>query len=72
MSGTNSDADSIPSDVEPPDANDETHTDGGAPTDKAHEEVGDGSSTGSIPAGLTVSEMEEFVKKGGGNEGGTG
>ena len=72
MSGTSEDAESIPSDVEPPDASDETHTEGGTPTDKAHEEVGDGSLTGSIPAGLTVSEMEEFMKKETGNEGGTG
>jgi hypothetical protein len=71
MSGTNDDADSIPSDVEPADADDATHTESGAPTDKAHEEVGDGSSTGSVPAGLTVSEMEEFMKKPS-NEGGTG
>ena len=72
MSGTVDDADSIPSDVQPPEADDAEHTEGGAPTDKAHEEAGDGSSTGSIPAGLTVSEMEEFVKKGGSNEGGAG
>jgi len=72
MSGTADDADTIPSDVQPPEADDASHTEGGAPTDKAHKEAGDGSSTGSIPAGLTVSEMEEFVKKGGGNEGGVG
>lgn len=72
MSGTNDDVNSIPSDVEAPDAEDATHTGSGAPTDKAHEEVGDGSSTGSIPAGLTISEMEELSKKGGGNEGGAG
>ena len=71
MSGSANDADSIPSDVQPPD-DDATHTEGGAPTDQAHEEAGDGSSTGSIPAGLTVSEMEEFVKKGNSNEGGAG
>jgi len=72
MSGTNDDVDSIPSDVQPPDADEATHTEGGAPTDVAHEEAGDGSSTGSIPAGLSVSEMEEFIKKTAGNEGGAG
>lgn len=72
MSGTNDDADSIPSDVSPPHADDAKHTEGGAPTDKAHGEVGDGSTTGSVPAGLTLAEMDKLAKEGNSNDGGTG
>ena len=35
------------------------HTESGAPTDKAHKDAGDGYTTGSVPAGLTVDEMLE-------------
>ena len=73
MSGTTDDPDSVPSDVPLPEDNDDaTHTKGGAPTDKAHEDVGDGSTTGSVPAGLTLAEMDEIAKEGNGNEGGVG
>lgn len=73
MSGTTDDADSIPSDVAVPEANDDaTHTKGGAPTDKAHEDVGDGSTTGSVPAGLTLAEMDEIANEGTSNDGGVG
>ena len=73
MSGTKDDADSFPSDVPLPEVDDDTtHTKGGAPTDKAHEDVGDGSTTGSVPAGLTLAEMDEIAKEGNGNEGGVG
>lgn len=34
-----------------------TQTGSGAATDKAHQEAGDGSATGSVPAGLTVNEL---------------
>lgn len=33
------------------------HTEGGAPTDKAHQDAGDGSLTGSVPAGLSSEEL---------------
>jgi hypothetical protein len=36
-----------------------THTESGAPTDEAHREVGDGTLTGSMPAGLSPEEMAE-------------
>lgn len=72
MSGSANDAESIPSDVELPETDDATYTDGGAPTDEAHEKAGDGSSTGSVPAGLTISELEEVARNGNSNDGGTG
>ena len=45
-----------------PTIGDAEHTAQGAPTDAAHQAVGDGSLTGSIPAGLTIREMEERRK----------
>ncbi|HEY0425320.1 MAG TPA: hypothetical protein VGC82_18520, partial [Rhodopila sp.] len=33
------------------------HTAGGAPTDAAHQDAGDGALTGSVPAGLTAREL---------------
>jgi hypothetical protein len=33
------------------------HTEGGAPTDAAHQDAGDGALTGSVPAGLTAQEL---------------
>lgn len=47
-------------------------TEQGAPTDKAHKDAGDGSSTGSVPAGLTVDELEQQAEKPVNNDGGTG
>jgi len=35
------------------------HTEGGAPTDAAHQDVGDGTLTGSVPAGLSRDELLE-------------
>lgn len=49
-----------------------THTETGAPTDQAHEDAGDGSSAGSVPAGLTVAELLKQAEEGGGSEGGAG
>jgi hypothetical protein len=40
----------------------ETHTKSGAPTDKAHLEAGDGSLLGSIPAGLSIEELQEIAE----------
>jgi hypothetical protein len=40
------------------------HTPGGAPTDAAHQDAGDGALTGSVPAGLTTEELSERASKG--------
>ncbi|MFC0385006.1 hypothetical protein [Muricoccus vinaceus] len=51
---------------------DETHTEGGAPTDAAHEEDGDGTLSGSVPAGLSSRELRELAESGKTDDGGTG
>lgn len=51
---------------------DNAHTGQGAPTDEAHRDAGDGSLTGSVPAGLTVSELEKQAEEGARDDGGTG
>ncbi len=71
MSGSKDDADTAPSDVEKPTA-DETHTGQGAPTNKAHQDAGDGSLTGSTPAGLTVDELLKQANSGKSDDAGTG
>ena len=71
MSDTDKAADTAPSDTELPDASD-THTDQGAPTDKAHQDAGDGSLTGSIPAGLTADELLKLMNSDKPVDGGTG
>jgi hypothetical protein len=38
------------------------HTPGGAPTDAAHQDIGDGALTGSVPAGLTTDELRERAR----------
>jgi hypothetical protein len=38
------------------------HTAEGAPTDAAHEAVGDGTLIGSIPPGISPEELEEIAK----------
>ena len=70
-SGGKGDADTAPSDVPAP-GGDSTHTGQGAPTDGAHQEAGDGSLTGSTPAGLTVDELLEQADSGKPDDGGTG
>lgn len=60
---------SAPSDDTKSDA---THTETGAPTDQAHKDAGDGSTAGSVPAGLTVNELLKQAEEGGGSEGGAG
>ncbi len=63
--------DTTPSDVGPaPDG--ASHTEGGAPTNKAHEDAGDGSLSGAIPAGLTVDELLEQANSDKTDDGGTG
>jgi hypothetical protein len=49
-----------------------THTKSGAPTDKAHLEAGDGSLLGSIPAGLSIEELQEIADSDQSVESGTG
>jgi hypothetical protein len=71
MSGSKDDADTAPSDVEVPTA-DKTHTEQGAPTDAAHQDAGDGSLTGSIPAGLTADELLKQANSDRPSDGGTG
>ena len=70
-SGSKDDADAAPSDVEPP-TEAEGHTDQGAPTDQAHQDAGDGSLTGSVPAGLTTDELRELANSNKPSDGGTG
>ena len=60
-----------PTDAEPPKA-DAGHTEGGAPTDKAHEDAGDGALTGAVPAGLSGDELQEIANSGKTDDGGTG
>ena len=50
----------------------ETNTEQGAPTDKAHEDAGDGSLQGSVPAGLTTDELLEQAESPKTDDGGTG
>lgn len=71
MSGSKDDADTAPSNVARP-TPDRAHTGQGAPTDEAHQDAGDGSLTGSIPAGLTVDELMEQANSNKPNDGGTG
>lgn len=70
MSGSEQDAETAPSDVPVPTA--ATHTDGGAPTDEAHQDAGDGTLTGSVPAGLSVDELLQQAANGKTDDGGTG
>ena len=70
MSGSEDDAETAPSDVPVP--QDTAHTEGGAPTDEAHQDAGDGTLTGSVPAGLSVGELLEQAEGGKTDDGGTG
>ena len=47
-------------------------TDQGAPTDAAHQKAGDGTLTGSIPAGLTTDQLLEQAEQSGDADPGTG
>ena len=55
-----------------PVASTETHTEGGAPTDKAHLEAGDGTLKGSIPAGLSPEELRKIAEEDKSVDSGTG
>jgi hypothetical protein len=49
------------------------HTKSGAPTDKAHDDFGDGTLQGAIPAGLSVEELRAIARKAEGSvDSGTG
>jgi hypothetical protein len=50
----------------------DTHTKRGAPTDRTYEDAGDGTLTGSVPAGLTVEELREQARSNKTVDGGTG
>ncbi len=58
MSGTDDHANKAKPDAEPS-AEDGAHTEGGAPTDRAHRDAGDGTLTGSVPAGLSLEQLRE-------------
>lgn len=53
-------------------ADDGTATKQGAPTDKAHQDAGDGTLTGSVPAGLTADELQRQAEQPRTDDGGTG
>ncbi|TPG59090.1 hypothetical protein EAH89_06975 [Roseomonas nepalensis] len=59
-------------DPSPEPAEKANHTEGGAPTDEAHEEAGDGTLSGSVPAGLSSRELRDLAKGGKTDDGGTG
>ncbi|MBP0446461.1 hypothetical protein J8J14_16925 [Roseomonas sp. SSH11] len=54
--------DNKPSPVPEPSAQDPAHTEGGAPTDAAHQADGDGTLTGSVPAGLSADELHKIAE----------
>ena len=58
MSGTDDHANKAKPDAELS-AEDGAHTEDGAPTDQAHREAGDGTLTGSVPAGLSLKQLRE-------------
>ena len=47
-------------------------TEQGAPTDEAHKDAGDGTLTGSVPAGLTADELQKQSEQPRTDDGGTG
>ena len=51
---------------------DDKETKQGGATDAAHQDAGDGSATGSVPAGSTVKELLERAENGPAEDGGTG
>ena len=61
MSGTDGRENKASPEAEPS-ADDGAHTAGGAPTDQAHRDAGDGTLTGSVPAGLSLEQLREAAK----------
>ncbi|HEY8611417.1 MAG TPA: hypothetical protein VIL69_09035 [Roseomonas sp.] len=70
MSGSGGDKNKASPEAKSEDRN-TSHTAGGAPTDKAHEDAGDGSLAGSIPAGLSTRELREIANSDKTTESGT-
>ena len=60
MSGTDDRANKAGPEAEPS-AEDDAHAEGGAPTDRAHQDAGDGTLTGSVPAGLSLEQLREVA-----------
>ena len=58
MSGTD-DRENKASPEAKPSAEDGAHSTGGAPTDQAHRDAGDGTLTGSVPAGLSLEQLRQ-------------
>jgi hypothetical protein len=58
MNGTDDRANKAGPEAEPS-AEGDAHTEGGAPTDRAHQDAGDGTLTGSVPAGLSLEQLRE-------------
>jgi hypothetical protein len=58
MSGTDDRANKARPEAEPS-AEGDAHTAGGAPTDQAHQDAGDGTLTGSVPAGLSLEQLRK-------------
>ena len=64
----------LPSEAVPdptPSPADPAHTADGAPTNQAHQDAGDGTLVGSIPAGLSPKEMDALANTDQLSEGGT-
>ena len=61
MSGTD-DRENKASPEAKPSAEDGAHSTGGAPTGQAHRDAGDGTLTGSVPAGLSLKQLREAAK----------
>ncbi len=58
MSGTDDRANKAKPEAEPS-AEGDAHSAGGAPTDQAHQDAGDGTLTGSVPAGLSLEHLRK-------------
>jgi hypothetical protein len=70
MSGTKNDATKDCPEGTPP--GEDCHTAGGAPKDQAHLDAGDGTLTGSVPAGLSSRELRELAESDKTDNSGTG
>lgn len=71
MSGTGDRANKAEPEAEPS-AEDGAHTAGGAPTDRAHQDAGDGTLTGSVPAGLSLEHLRKAANTDKTDDSGTG
>ena len=71
MSGTDERVESARAETELS-AKEDAHTAGGAPTDQAHQDAGDGTLTGSVPAGLGLEQLREAANNDKTDDSGTG